>query len=73
MAMCKDCIHFVICSPYTAPNESFPEVGGCSCYKDIVSCKDCIEFIQTNSCGGVCGLDYHKVDCDSYCSDGNRK
>ena len=35
MAICKDCLHFEICSPYTAPNESYPEVeGGCRCYKD---------------------------------------
>ena len=39
----------------------------------VVRCKDCIEFIQTNSCDGVCGLDYHKVNFDSYCSEGNRK
>ena len=40
---------------------------------EVVRCKNCIEFTQTNSCGGLCSLDYHKVDCESYCSDGNRK
>lgn len=33
MAQCKDCIHFCVCSPYTAPNESYPEVDGCKCFR----------------------------------------
>ena len=33
MAECKDCIHFCVCSPYTAPNESYPEVDGCKCFR----------------------------------------
>ena len=32
---CKDCIHYAICDPYVAPNESFPEVeGGCTAFSD---------------------------------------
>ncbi len=34
MAECKDCIHFCVCSTYTAPNESYPEVGGCPAFKN---------------------------------------
>lgn len=35
MSICKDCIHYDICDPYVAPNESFPEVeGSCRCFKD---------------------------------------
>ncbi len=34
MAECKDCIHFCVCSNYTAPNESYPEVGGCPAFKN---------------------------------------
>jgi hypothetical protein len=34
MAECKDCIHYQVCSPYTTPNESFPEVGGCKLFKN---------------------------------------
>lgn len=30
---CEKCIHYEICSPYTAPNESYPEVNGCKCFK----------------------------------------
>lgn len=30
---CVKCIHYEICSPYTAPNESYPEVNGCKCFK----------------------------------------
>lgn len=33
MAECKDCIHYCVCSPYTAPNESYPEVDGCKCFR----------------------------------------
>ena len=33
MAECKDCIHYCVCSPYTAPSETYPEVGGCGCFK----------------------------------------
>lgn len=39
----------------------------------VVRCKDCIEYIPTGSCEGLCSLDYHKMHCDGYCSDGNRK
>ena len=35
MAECKDCIHYCVCSPYTAPNESYPEVGGCKLFQNI--------------------------------------
>lgn len=32
---CADCIHYEVCDPYVAPNESFPEMkGGCGCFKD---------------------------------------
>ncbi len=34
MAECKDCIHFCVCSTYTAPNESYSEVGGCPAFKN---------------------------------------
>ncbi len=34
MAECKDCVHFCVCSPWTAPNESYPEVGGCPAFQD---------------------------------------
>lgn len=34
MSICKDCIHYEICDKYVAPNESFPEVDGCRCFKD---------------------------------------
>ena len=33
MATCKECIHFEVCEPYTAPDESYPEVGGCPVFK----------------------------------------
>lgn len=34
MSICKECIHYEICTPYVAPDESFPEVeGGCKCFK----------------------------------------
>lgn len=33
MNQCKDCIHYEVCDRYTAPNETYPEVGGCRCFK----------------------------------------
>lgn len=44
MAECKDCIHFCVCDRYTAPNESYPEVGGCKLFK---SAADVIELPQS--------------------------
>lgn len=47
MVECKDCIHYCVCDRYTAPNESYPEVGGCKLFKptadvaEVVRCKDC--------------------------------
>ena len=42
MSICKDCIHYEICDKYVAPNESFPEVDGCKCFKakaDVVEVR----------------------------------
>ena len=49
MAECKDCIHFCVCSPYTAPNESYPEVDGCKCFRataDVVPKSDADEIAE---------------------------
>jgi hypothetical protein len=32
MAECKDCVHFVVCTFYTDPEEEFPEAGGCELF-----------------------------------------
>ena len=55
MSVCKDCIHYEICSPYVTPNESFPETdGGCKCFKDkrklveVVRCGECIYRTSNN-------------------------
>lgn len=51
MAECKDCIHFCVCSPYTAPNESYPEVDGCKCFRataDVVPKRE-VEELQTEN------------------------
>lgn len=34
MSTCKDCLHYEVCDRFTAPNETYPEVGGCRCFKD---------------------------------------
>ena len=34
MAQCKNCIHYCVCNPFTAPNESYPEVDGCKLFKN---------------------------------------
>lgn len=49
MAECKDCIHFCVCSPYTAPNESYPEVDGCKCFRataDVVPMSEVDEIAE---------------------------
>lgn len=33
MPECKDCLHFEVCKPYTAPNETYPETDGCKAFK----------------------------------------
>jgi len=54
MATCKECLHFEVCSPYTAPNESYPEAGGCYAFKvcavfvHVVRCKDCRMYVDNN-------------------------
>lgn len=50
MAQCKDCIHYCVCDRYTAPNESYPEVGGCKLFRntaDVVP-KSEVENIISN-------------------------
>lgn len=55
MRICKDCIHYGICSEYVSPCESFPETDGCPCFKnkadvvEVVRCKDCI-YYKSNCC-----------------------
>ena len=50
MSTCKECIHYEVCDRFTAPNETYPEVGGCKVFKpkadyvEVVRCKDCIFF-----------------------------
>ena len=34
MSTCKDCLHYEVCDQFTAPNETYPEVGGCKCFKN---------------------------------------
>ena len=87
MAECKDCIHFVVCSPYTAPNESFPEVGGCTAFKnkadvvEVVRCKDCERCFKKRTkrnkqlmlfCMRMDGREY-QVNAHDFCSYGVRK
>lgn len=84
MAKCKDCIHFPICEPYTDPNESYPEVGGCSAFKgkdafvEVVRCKDC-EYCQKYPAGYFCYdprdkyTDSVEVKEDDFCSYGERR
>lgn len=47
MSTCKDCLHYDVCDRFTAPNETYPEVGGCRCFKPkadyapVVFCDEC--------------------------------
>lgn len=85
MAKCKDCIHFVVCDKYTAPNESYPEVGGCKLFKsaadvvEVVRCKNCIHWGGVtfgNTCRRWSALLAGMKNCtqpDDFCSCGERK
>lgn len=33
MSTCKECIYYEVCDRFTAPNETYPEVGGCKVFK----------------------------------------
>lgn len=33
MRKCKNCVRYPECAPFTEPNESFPEMDGCPCFK----------------------------------------
>lgn len=89
MAKCKDCVHFPVCEPYTNPNESYPEVGGCPVFKskgnfvEVVRCKDCKHWRRyIGVTGDVCSFgecDAHDLetvvesDEDDFCSYGERR
>ena len=87
MAKCGDCLHFQTCSHYVTAEETFPEVGGCSAFKnkgdfvEVVRCKDCKHYDNSE---GICwcklnskffpgGLDWHGFPEDGFCSYGERK
>lgn len=49
MAMCKDCIHYGICSPYVSPCESFPEVDGCLAFEagdDVIPKSEVVKILS---------------------------
>jgi hypothetical protein len=81
MAKCGDCLHFRMCSHYVTPEETFPEVGGCSAFKnkgdfvEVVRCKDCKHFIQEEHGCNHFGYYSHTpwVDEVDFCSYGERR
>ena len=77
MATCKECIHFDVCEPYTAPDESYPEAGGCPVFKSkdkfvqVVRCKDCKNW--EDGYFGYCTKIHAAMDYDGFCSNGERR
>ena len=80
MAKCGDCLHFQKCSHYVTTEETFPEVGGCSAFKnkgdfvEVVRCKDCKHYVApqgTKVCDCFEGLNF-ATDND-FCSYGERR
>ena len=84
MSTCKDCLHYEVCDRFTAPNETYPEVGGCRCFKNkadyapVVRCKDCAYFYVEKQdedfpyfCLHHSGLMRTSPNC--FCSYGERK
>ena len=81
MNKCKDCIHFEVCHPYTEPDESFPEVGGCKGFKnkadfvEVCRCKDCKYWVEEKDFGMFCshwGSTLAESQADDFCSYGER-
>jgi hypothetical protein len=64
MAECKDCIHYVVCDPYTEDNEDFAEVGGCTAFKNKA---DFVEVRHGYWKDTIEELGYHDV-CVAECS-----
>ena len=85
MAKCGDCIHFHHCSHYVTAEETFPEVGGCSAFKnkgdfvEVVRCKDCKHALENPFITGctklVCSkwVNWRAVEPNHFCSYGERK
>ena len=88
MTKCGDCVHFKhICDKYVEADESFPEVGGCRCFKnkadfvEVVRCKDC-KFYHTGKQRSALWEGHTPYCCKSararrnpndFCSYGERK
>ena len=83
MTTCRECIHFEVCEPYTAPDESYPEVGGCRVFKNkdefvqVVRCKEC-KYLTRLARGGYgyalqCGYRGHLTYENDYCAGGRRR
>jgi hypothetical protein len=69
-----------MCSHYVTPEETFPEVGGCSAFKnkgdfvEVVRCKDCKHYFHYGD--GVYGcrtFGMMKTKPDGFCSCGERR
>lgn len=82
MSVCKDCIHYEICDKYVSPNESFPEVDGCKCFKasadavKVVRCKDCKWWKRMNGDKRLQCFHGHgliRTTENDYCSRGERR
>lgn len=56
MAECKDCIHFCVCDRYTAPNESYPEVGGCKLFKSAADVVEVVHGEWNDNIIGFCNV-----------------
>lgn len=81
MSTCKDCLHYDVCDRFTAPNETYPEVGGCRCFKNkadyapVVRCKDC-KYAKYLKLAGVLSCLYwntHSTEENSFCSYGEKE
>ena len=74
---CGECFHFPVCKPHTEPHETFPEVGGCKCFKnaadvvEVVRCKDCA--VPHNSFIGCPHLNGLVPPPDHFCARGERR
>ena len=80
MSKCGDCLYFPMCSNYVDAEETFPEVGGCTVFKnkdafvEVVRCKDCKRWkYDAKKMAGLCKRHINYTTQWDFCSYGERR
>lgn len=78
---CGECVRYEECSPYTTPDETFPEVGGCPAYKKPtnydrirnMSVEEMAELFLHNYKCNKCAFNFLTIACNGNCFEGITK